>query len=67
MKPTNWNMTKDVTKDILLHLRAKGFLNLYLSKKGSFPWKQQDIHSKKMSYVGKESDHCSRKELHCIC
>lgn len=67
MKPTNWNMAKDVTKDILLYLRARGFLNLYLSKKESFPQKQQDIHNKKTLYVGKESDHCSRKELCCIC
>lgn len=67
MKPANWNMAKDVTKDILLHLRTRGFLNLYLNKKESFPRKQQDIHSKKMLYVGNESDHCSRKELCCIC
>lgn len=50
MKPTNWNTAKDVTEDILLHWRARGFLNLYLGKKEctSAKWKQQGQHSKEM-------------------
>lgn len=36
-------MGKDVTKGILLHQKARGVLNLYLSKKKSFPVKEQEI------------------------